>query len=187
MSKRKEAPGPEVSRPCLFDHLAILAGLALSIYLMRLAPLTAEPTNPLDPRVAQVFGFLVVLIRLPEGIVLLWPIFFATQWFGRSDGLTAGEWLWLLCWGGLLVLTALTVWGRVLGFPEWMYPYADKPRLLWYLLLTPALAALALVVLIVDLFRSYVPPWTHQLGLALLLWPAPAALVVLAGGELRPE
>src|SRR5262249_42281862 len=78
MSKRPDAPPPDVSRPSLFDFLAILAGLALSIYLMRLVPLNAEPTNPLEPRVAQVFGFLVVLIRLPEGIVLLWPIFFAT-------------------------------------------------------------------------------------------------------------
>jgi hypothetical protein len=187
MSKRPQPPAADVSRPALVDHLAVLAGAALSVYLMRLAPMTAEPTNPLPPRVAQAFDFLVVLIRLPEGVVLLWPFFYATQWFSRSGGLTAGEWLWLLCWAGVLLLTALTVWGSLLGFPESVQPYADKPRLLWYMLLTPALAALALAVLVVDLFRSSKPPWTHHLALALLLWPAPAALIVLFGGELRTE
>jgi hypothetical protein len=178
-----QRPEP-VSRPSLVDHLAILAGVALSVYLLRLAPLAVKPTNPLDPRVAQAFEFLAVAMRLSEGIILLWPVFFILQWFGRNDGLTAGEWLWLLCWVGILLLTALTAWEYLLGLPPSLQPHADKPRILWYLLVAPALAALALVVLIVDLFRSYTPPWTHALGLALVLWPAPGALVVLLGGEL---
>src|SRR4051794_14707627 len=103
MSKRPQPAAADVARPGLVDHLAVLAGMALSVYLMRLAPLTAEPANPLPSRVAQAFDFLAVLIRLPEGVVLLWPFFFATQYFSRSDGLTAGEWLWLLCWAGVLL------------------------------------------------------------------------------------
>lgn len=184
--RRTEAARPEVSRPALFGHLAILAGVALSLYLIHLAPLEAKPTNPLGPRLRQVFEFLVLLVRLPEGVLLLWPVFFAMTWFGRSGGLTASEWLWLLCWVGLLLLTTLTAWDRLLGLPETVQPYAAKPRILWYLLVTPALALLALLVLIIDLFRSYDPPWTHYLALALLLWPAPAAVLVLLGGELVP-
>jgi len=186
MSQRLPAERPEVSRPGVIDHLAILAGVALSLYLMHLAPLRAEPSNPLDWRLEQVFRFLILLVRLPEGVLLLWPLFFAMQYFSRQNGLTAGEWLWLLAWVGVVLLTALTAWARLLGLPESLAPYADKPRILWYLLVTPALAALALLVLIVDLFRSYEPPWTHQLALALLLWPAPGAMIVLFGGELEP-
>src|SRR5262249_26022758 len=107
MSQRPPAERPEVSRPGVIDHLAVLAGVALSLYLMHLAPLTAQPSNPLDWRLEQVFRFLAPLIRLPEGVLLLWPVFFGLQYFSRSDGLTAGEWLWLLGWAGVVLLTAL--------------------------------------------------------------------------------
>lgn len=182
---RPARPRPSApSRPSFFDYLLLLTGVALSVYLMRLAPLSAQSRNPLDPRLAQVFEFLVVLVRLPEGVLLLWPLLFATQWFGRHDGLTAAEWLWLLAWVGVLLLTAFTAWDRLLGLPESIAPYAGKPRVLWYLLVTPALAALAALILVTDLFRSRPTPWTHNLALASLLWPAPAALLLLFGGEL---
>jgi hypothetical protein len=189
MSQRPLAAPPEASRPGLFDHVAILAGAALSLYLMRIAPLRAVSTNTLDPRLDQVFRFLILFVRLPEGIVLLWPVFFALQWFSRSEGLAMGEWLWLFSWVGVMILAVLA---GLTTLPESYQPeslplYASKLRVLWYLLVTPALAVLALLVLLVDLFRSYVPPWTHQLALALLLWPAPGAVVILFGGKLEPE
>lgn len=179
MSQPPEPP----SRPSLVDYLAILGGMALSVYLISLSPLTAVPSNPVSPRVAQAFAFLATAARLPEGIVLLWPLFFLTQFFSRTDGLTAGEWLWLLSFVGTLLLTALTAWQYLLGLPESFQPHAAKPRVLWHLTLPPALAGLALLVLAVDLFRARPTPWTHNFGLALVLWPAAPSLVVLAGGE----
>jgi hypothetical protein len=176
---------PVVSRPGLFDHLLVLAGVALSLYLMRLAPIRASSARPLEPRLEAVFAFLPEMMRLPEGIVLLWPFFFVPQWISRTERLTAGEWLWLVSWVGMLLLTALTAWEWLLGLPEALAPHAGKPRLLWYMLVVPALAGLGLVVAAVSLFRDTPAPWTHWLALALMFWSAGPALLVLAGGEFQ--
>jgi hypothetical protein len=122
-------------------------------------------------------------MRLPEGIILLWPLFFVPQWFRRSEGLTAGEWLWLLSWLGMLLLTGLTAWDVLLGLPEGLAAHAAKPRLLWYMIVAPSLGALGLLVAIVSLFRATPPPWTHWQALALVLWPLLPVLLVLAAGE----
>jgi hypothetical protein len=176
-------PTPPVSRPCFFDYLFLLGGVALSLYLMDLSPIGAEPDGAKpDRHVKAVVAFLPRLMRIPEGIILLWPLFFATQWPGRSRGLTLGEWLWLLAWVGLALLTALRAWEVLAGLPSWLQPHAVKPRLLWYALLMPGMAALALVFLVVSLFRPQAP-WTQGLGLALILWPAVPALVVLSLGK----
>lgn len=185
MSQPPPLPRPEVSRPYLIDHLAVLAGVALSLYLMHLAPLKAEPSAELDWRLRQAYAFLALIIRLPEGVLLLWPVFFGLQYFRRSERLSAGEWLWLLGWVGAALLTVLALVASLkLEFlPESLPSLAEKARILYYLLVTPALALLALLVALLGLFRSWVPPWTHSLALALLLWPAPAAaLVLLTGG-----
>jgi hypothetical protein len=176
---------PCPSRPSLFDHLLVLAGAALSLYLMRLAPIRAEPARTLGPRLAEVFAFLPDMMRLSEGVILLWPFFFLPQWISRSERLTAGEWLWLLAWVGLLLLTGLTAWEFLLGLPEALVPHAGKPRLLWYVLAVPALAGVGVIVLIVSLLSGVPPPWTHWLALALMFWPALPVLVVLGGGEFR--
>jgi hypothetical protein len=182
--KSQAPPLPrKLSRPGPFDHLLILAGAALSIHLMRLAPIVATPSQPLDPRLGEFFAFLPTLMRLPEGIILLWPVFLVSGWFSRGEGLTAGEWLWLLSWVGLLLITALTAWEVLLGLPEALVPHAAKPRLLWYMIVAPGLGGLAVLVLIASLFRSTPPPWTHWLALALVLWPAAPVLLVLIGGQ----
>ena len=46
----------------------------------------------------------------------------------------------------------------------------------------PAMGALALVFLLISLFRPP-PPWTHGLGLALIVWPVAPALIVLTVGK----
>jgi hypothetical protein len=184
---RRSRSQPAPSRPGLFDHLLVLAGASLSVYLMRLAPIDAVPARPLSSQLHAVFAFMPVLMRIPEGIILLWPFFFAAQWIGRSERLTAGEWLWLLSWVGLVLLTALTAWQWLLGLPDALVPHAAKPRLLWYMLVVPALGGLGLLVLVISLFRSTPAPWTHWLALALMFWSAAPVLLVLAGGEFTAE
>jgi hypothetical protein len=52
-------------------------------------------------------------MRLPEGVLLLWPVFLALQRLrGRRQGLTFGEWLWVLAWLGTALLTGLSAWER---------------------------------------------------------------------------
>jgi hypothetical protein len=179
---RTDPPAP-VSRPCFFDYLFLLGGVGLSLFLMQLAPIRAEPEDlSVHPRLISLIAFLAVLMRLPEGVILLWPVFFATQWPGRSRGLTLGEWLWLLAWVGVALLTGLMTLDLMGGMPESMQPHAAKPRLLWYIVAAPAMAGLALVFLVISLFRRPAP-WTHNLGLALVIWPAAPALTVLALGK----
>jgi hypothetical protein len=182
MSSRTHTTPPPVSRPCFFDYLFLLAGVGLSLYLMRLAPIRAAPDESRDRYVAAVIEFLPALMRIPEGVILLWPIFFATQWPGRSRGLILGEWLWLLAWVCMVLITGLTAWETLIGLPTWLQPHATKPRLLWYALFAPAIALLALVFLIVSLLRPPAP-WTQNLGLALLIWPAGPSLAVLILGR----
>jgi hypothetical protein len=181
MSSRPHST-PPVSRPRFLDYLLLLGGVGLSLYLMQLAPIRAEPDAPRDRHVTAVIAFLPTLMRLPEGVILLWPLFLATQWPGRSSRLTLGEWLWLLAWVGVALITALSVWQAFGTLPGWLAPHAAKPRLLWYALFAPAMAALALVFLFVSLFRPPAP-WTEGCGLALLLWPAGPSLAVLMLGR----
>jgi hypothetical protein len=171
-----------VSRPSFFDYLFLLGGVGLSLYLMNLAPIRAEPDGPRDKHLTALVQFLPSLMRIPEGVILLWPLFFATQWPGRSRGLTLGEWLWLLAWAAMTLITSLTVWEALSGLPGWLAPHATKPRLLWYALFAPALGGLALVFLMVSLFRSPAP-WTQNFGLALLTWTAGPSLAVLVLGR----
>jgi hypothetical protein len=76
----------------------------------------------------------------------------------------------------------MTAWEVQSGLPAWLQPHASKPRLLWYALFAPGMAVLALVFLIVSLFRPPAP-WTQNLGLALLIWPAGPSLAVLMLGR----
>jgi hypothetical protein len=150
---------------------------------MRLAPIRAEADPSLgDARLASIIAFLPELMRIPEGVILLWPLFFATQWPGRARGLTLGEWLWLFAWVGFALLTALAALHSVGATPSFLQAHAAKPRLLWYLIAMPAMGGLALIFLLVSMFKPS-PPWTHNFGLALVLWPAVPALTILAFGR----
>jgi probable H4MPT-linked C1 transfer pathway protein len=163
------------SRPTLVDYLLLLLGCGASLYLARLGPLWVEPgehvTSPILYEVAA--SFLPTVMRLPEGVLLLGPVFFLLQVvLGRRQGPTGAEWLWVLAWVGTALLTGLSAWARTDTVPEVVQPYVHKPLLLWYLIFVPAMAALALVLTVLGLASSVPKPWTHQLGLALIIWPA---------------
>jgi hypothetical protein len=175
------APEAAPSRPTLVDALFLLAGCALSLYLIGLNPLAAAPAEESPgPGLAALLAFLPAAMRLPEGVVLLWPVFFGTQrLLGRREALTGGEWLWVLSWVGVAALAGLDAWVAWGSPPAFLH---TRPRLLWYMTFVPAMAVLAAVLALAGLVRRRYPPWTHLFGLALALWPAlPLALILALG------
>jgi hypothetical protein len=176
------------SRPTPLDFFFLLAGASLSLCLARLVPLRELEVNPaaLDERLRAAAALLPDALRLPEGILLLWPLFFLPQrLFGRSQGLTTGEWLWVLSWFGVALLTALDAVKYFDALPEGFAAYASKPRLFWYSIFVPATAALATLLLLVGVLRRQAPPWTNSLGLVLVIWPALPLAAILALRSLK--
>src|SRR5262245_46826097 len=109
-------PPPPLPRPNWFDFLLILLGCALSLLLTDLSSFRAQPRESTPTWLAEplqrapkdatpdvllagsqrtVLGLLPYLLFLPLGILLLWPLFYFKQRLGgRTQGPTAGEWLW---------------------------------------------------------------------------------------------
>jgi hypothetical protein len=173
---RSATSGP-VSRPTVLDYLLLLAGAGLSMYLIDLGPLKVDASDAVtDAALRAAVEFLPRLLRLPEGIILLLPFFYLLQLpLGRRDSLTTGEWLWLLSWFGTGVLTALVACDHFDLLPEFVRKNLLLIRFIWYVGFELAMAALAFVLVLVGFLRP-ARPWTHQLGLALALWPvAPLA------------
>jgi hypothetical protein len=172
-----------VSHPTLVDFLGLMLGFALSQYLIYLAPLGVETPGHLPPLGRQALAFLSAPLRLTEGIVLLWPLFWLAQKIrGRTDPLTAAEWLWLFSLAGLVFTTGLVVWQGQGGMPAFLVPYAAKPRVIWYMVFVPAIAVVALVLALTGVFQHGPRPWTHSLALTLSLWPALPLAGILAPG-----
>lgn len=181
MSQKPSLP-PTPTRPYLFDYWFLLAGFGLSLYLMDLNPMTVEPLDALSNPVWRAWVmFLPRLMRLPEGVVLFFPIFFLPQFvLGRRQEITSGEWLWILTWLGTAALTCLAVFRHVVGFPEWLDPYTYTVRWIWHLGFGMAMALLALLLIGYGLIRRRPMPWTHGLGLVLVLWPILPLIGILA-------
>src|SRR3954469_15579497 len=111
------------SRPSLVDYFLLLLGCSLSLFLVRsLGRITVTPNDGLSEPLADLTAALGDLMRMPEGIVLLWPVFLLFQKLrGRKQGLTAGEWLWVIAWLGVALLTGLSAWEKWWGpLPEWL-------------------------------------------------------------------
>ena len=170
--KPAPAPPPSPTYPSLVDYFVLLLGLALSVFLCRAGPLPVAPKDfvaaPLRPAVAALSD----MMRLPEGVLLMWPIFLVTQRLrGRKQGLTSIEWLWIISWVGVVGLAALTAWKNGLGYPDAVQGYLLLAPRLWYVILVPSMAAVAVVLRFLSLFSRQAAPWTHSFGLALLVWP----------------
>src|SRR5690242_8412711 len=123
------------SRPTLVDFLLLLTGCGLSLFLARL-PLLREPAPRDFTLAAVVVPVLPALLRLPEGLVLLWPLFYILQLaLGRSQGLTAGEWLWVVAWLGTALVNVLAALVHAGAVPESARPFAGVAPVLWYAVL----------------------------------------------------
>jgi hypothetical protein len=183
MSGADKAPAPP-SRPTLFDFLLVVSGFALSLFLSRWPTLQVVP-GPDTPEAAANYlvPILPQLVRLPEGVILLWPVFLITQrLLGRKQGLTWGEWLWVIAWLATVLLLGLVAWQTTSTVPEFVRDQLPRVFVLSYLFLLPALAAVALVLMLVGLAARWQRPWTHNFALVLLAWPAlpVAGIVALA-------
>ena len=180
MSRALIAVAP--SRPTLLDYVLFLAGGSLSLFLMSFSPLLVKPSHDNWPASLNEFiAFLPAAMRLPEGIVLMGPLFYVTQLVRRRAwALTSLEWLWAISWLGVVVLAAVAAWHRSGTMPEFLEPYAAMPRKLWYLIFVPSMGALAAVLGIVGMVRRAAVPWTHTFGMVLLVWPAAPLLGIFS-------
>jgi hypothetical protein len=166
-------PGPS-SRPTLVDYSLIVLGFALSsvLYAVLPHPMVEPGANAMRPPLPELLGTLPALLRLPQGVVLLWPLFLAIQrLMGRKQGLTVVEWLWVFAWLGTALLTGLAAWGRWGSVPEFLHEHWSYPALVWYVILVPSLALIALVGALFSAFGGGQRPWTHNLAIVLLVWP----------------
>jgi hypothetical protein len=182
---KAQATATPLSRPNLVDFLLVLAGASLSLYLMQLGPLRAEAPTDVEVRLRLFVAFLPGPLRLCEGIVLLWPLFFSLQrLLGRAQGLTGGEWLWVFSWLGVALLTGLSAWDTLGELPSFLQPHAIRPRIFWYMVFVPVMAVVAVVLALLGLLSRTPRPWTHSFSLALMIWPALPLAAILALGRL---
>jgi hypothetical protein len=175
------APLP-LARPTFLDFLLILLGCSLSRFLYYLAGPTIRPLEHIPFEASPWLPNLVVeLVVLPQGIVLLWPLFYALQWLrGRPQSLSAGEWLWGVAWIGTVLYLGLVAWINSGSAPEFLAKATFPPQLIWYFVVGPSMALIALIILMVDLVGRWPQPWTHTFSLALMVWPALPLTAVLA-------
>jgi hypothetical protein len=179
-------PPPLPNRPNLLDCFLLLVGPALSLCLCRVPLFDVKPNGTItDPMILSFLPMLPTLLRLTEGLLLLWPLFYAGQRIlGRTQGLTAVEWLWVFAWLGVATVNGLANWNQWVSVPDALQPYKDYlfywPQLLWYVLVVPSLALVALLIGLLGLFGRESPPWTHLFGLALLVWPVLPLAAILA-------
>jgi hypothetical protein len=180
---------PASLRPTLVDFVLLMGGLCLSLYLMDLAPIAAEAhESETAPEVRMVVAFLPRALRLGEGLFLLWPLFYCTQLFrGRRQALTGPEWLWVVNWLGIALLSTLAVTDSLGTTPDLLKGWSGTLRRGWYLVFVPPMAVLAVILTAARLIRKSPPPWTHSLGLALILWQAAPLAGILTLGQFVVE
>jgi hypothetical protein len=173
MSRPDPSPAA-VPRPTLFDFLLIVLGFGLSLFLMQADSLRVTPAPSAPPFAASyLVPLLPQLLRLTEGVILLWPVFFAAQRLtGRKQAITSGEWLWVFAWLATATLTGVAAWQKWGFVPEFLHEYLPWVFVIGYVIFLPSLAAIALVLILLSLIGRWQQPWTHSFGLALVLWPA---------------
>jgi hypothetical protein len=116
---------------------------------------------------------------------LLWPLFYGTQrLLGRSQALSAGEWLWGFAWLGSIVLMAWILWGHLGNLPGFAENLAYPPQSIWIVIIGSAMALIAFLMGLIGLIGRCQQPWTHTFGLILFIWPMVplAALLLWTGG-----
>ncbi len=183
-SRTVSAPraAPAAPPPTRLDFFLIFLGVALSLYLVELAGYQTAKLEHAPAEVpAEVLKVLPTLPFLPLGVQLFWPVFYTGQRLrGRPATLSPAEWLWGVAWLASLALVVWVVWQTFPDAPKEVREDARQPVLVGYAVALLALAAVALLLNVLDLFQRDRRPWTHGCGLALLIWPALPFLALLA-------
>ncbi len=166
------APPPPPPAPTFLDLFLLTAGFGLSYLLLPLDYPHLSPGATDQPVRIALVRALPGLLRLTEGAILLWPIFHASQRIlGRRQALTLAEWLWVLAWLGTATVIGLAACRHWRLLPEFLASVPHWAAFIWYVLVVPSMAFFAVVVLLVGLLYRTPRPWTHALGLALIIWP----------------
>jgi hypothetical protein len=210
MSIVKVPPGPRFApgvRPTTLDLFLIMAGCVLSYYLLAITYSPTENTSiPPLPLVRHfghmriepggaaklpIFKSLVLslpdVIRLPEGILLFFPLFYLTQTFmGRPLGFTTCEWMWVLAWLGTAGVTAIGVILQFADLSEFLHKASTWPIVLWYMVFVPAIGLITVGCWFYSLAQRKVFPWTHNFAVVLLAWPLPWLVALMIFGKFPP-
>jgi len=180
------ASAPAALAPTFLDYFLLLSGFALTLWLLSLYPPVppASEDENLSPAMKKLAPELPNLVRLPQGVILLWPIFLLWQTIqGRKQSLTAGEWLWVFSWLGTAVVVGLAAWSKFGTLPEVLQNSERTVRVVWFVILTSAIAAAGIIIGFGGLIWRVRRPWTHTCALALVIWPALPLLGILALGR----
>lgn len=185
MSRAPVAVPAPVSRPTGLDYLLILAGCSLSFFLHEVSHPDPRPKADTPAWVEEnLFPTLPRMLTLPQGIILLWPLFYATQKLrGRPAALSAGEWLLGLAWLGTVLVTGWNLWMHWGTPPGFAADLAYPPESVWTVIVLPVMAGVAVLIALVSLFRRRQAPWTHAFGLVLVIWPVLPLIALLAWAE----
>jgi hypothetical protein len=178
---RADKTAPVPSRPTLFDFILVVSGFGLSLVLSQAPTLQVTATPSAPPAAEQyLIPILPPLLRLTDGVVLLWPIFLLTQrLLGRKQGLTSGEWLWVVAWLVVAILNGLAWSQKWYTLPGFLSDHLSQVYMIGYLVVIPSMAAIAVVLILLSLIARWQQPWTHAFGLVLIAWPAlPVAAVM---------
>jgi hypothetical protein len=159
------------SRPGFIDYFLILCGGGLSLLLVEWSDFkvsAGEGSRLAGSALVRIHAY---LLFLPQGILLGWPLFYATQRAaGRDAAMTVGEWVWGLAWLGSMCLVGYISWKHFGGAPN---PDGfKKTMMLAYVVFVLTTAAIAVLLLLIDVVGRWAHPWTHHFCLALLIWPA---------------
>jgi hypothetical protein len=179
-------PAPLPLRPTLFDFFIILLGASasLALFQFRLIRVLPSSAGAAWSGTAMTLPLLEQMLHLSEGIILMWPFFLGIQRLrGRTQGLTLMEWLWVFAWVGTALVAGLGAWNHWVGIPVDVLGPMRSVCLVWYVILGPSMALLALVIALLGMVVRVPPPWTHSCGIALVVWPVLPLAGILALGK----
>jgi hypothetical protein len=203
-------PGPRLPpgiRPTTWDLFLVMAGCAFSYYLLAISHSPTENTSVPPLPLVRHFGHMRIepggaarlpivkslvlslpdLMRLHEGILLLFPLLYLTQTLmARPLGFTTCEWMWIFAWMGTVLITGMGAWqqfGDLTGLP---YKVCNWAVVIWYMVFVPAIALITVGCWLYSAVQRKPYPWTHNFAVVLLAWPVPWLIALMVLGKFPP-
>jgi hypothetical protein len=210
MSVVKVPPTPRLApglRPTTWDLFLLMVGCAFSYFLLAISYSPTERASLPPLPLVRHFGHMRIepggaaklpimkslvlslpdLMRLHEGILLLFPLLYLTQTLmTRPLGFTPCEWMWFFAWFGTVAVTGIGAWeqfGDVTGFLQNAGTWCI---VLWYMVAVPAMGMITAGCWMYSVAQRRPYPWTHNLGTVLLTWPLPWLVALLILGKFGP-